>query len=44
MVMNYPAGNPTDMPRPWINVQPLSSYSNGVVYDNQLWRNDQDGF
>ena len=41
MVMNYPAGNPTDMPRPWINVQPLSSYSNGVVYDNQLWRNGQ---
>lgn len=39
MVMNYPAGNPTDMPRPWINVQPLSSYSNGVVYDNQLWNN-----
>ena len=41
MVMNYPAGNPTDMPRPWINVQPLSDYSNGVVYDNQLWRNGQ---
>ena len=41
MVMNYPAGNPTDMPRPWINVQPLSSYSNGVVYDNQLCRNGQ---
>ena len=36
--MNYPAGNPTDMPRPWLNVQPLSSYSNGAVYDNQLWR------
>ena len=41
MVMNYPAGNPTDMPRPWINVQPLSSYSTGRVYDNQLWRNGQ---
>jgi len=38
MVLNYPAGNPTDMPRPWLNVQPLSSYSNGTVYDNQLWR------
>jgi hypothetical protein len=39
MVLNYPAGNPTDMPRPWLNVQPLSSYSDGTVYDNQLWRN-----
>jgi hypothetical protein len=25
------------MPRPWLNVQPLSSYANGTVYDNQLW-------
>jgi len=39
MVMNYPAGNPTDMPRPWINVQPLASYSDGTVYDNQMWKN-----
>ena len=38
MVLNYPAGHPTDMPRPWLNVQPLSSYSDGTVYDNQLWR------
>jgi hypothetical protein len=38
LVMNYPAGNPTDMPRPWLNVQPLSNYSNGDVYDNQEWR------
>ena len=38
MVLNYPEGNPTDWPRPWLNVQPLSSYSNGTVYDNQLWR------
>jgi hypothetical protein len=38
MVLNYPAGNPTDMPRPWLNVQPLSSYSDGTIYDNQLWK------
>jgi len=38
LVLNYPAGNPTDHPRPWLNVQPLSSYSNGDVYDNQEWR------
>ncbi len=37
-MLNYPEGNPTDWPRPWLNVQPLSSYSNGDVYDNQLWR------
>jgi hypothetical protein len=37
LVLNYPAGHPTDMPRPWLNVQPLSSYSTGDVYDSQLW-------
>jgi len=37
LVLNYPAGNPTDYPRPWLNVQPLSNYSNGDVYDNQEW-------
>jgi hypothetical protein len=37
MVLNYPAGNPTDMPRPVLNVQPLNHYSNGTVYDNQEW-------
>ncbi len=37
LVLNYPAGNPTDMPRPWLNVQPLNSYAGGPVFDNQLW-------
>ena len=37
LVLNYPAGHPTDMPRPWINVQPLQSYSGGTVFDNQQW-------
>ena len=23
LVLNYPAGRPSDMPRPWLNVQPL---------------------
>jgi hypothetical protein len=36
-VLNYPAGNPTDMPRPVLNVQPLNTYSNGTVFDNQEW-------
>jgi hypothetical protein len=37
LVLNYPRGNPTDMPRPWLNVEPLSSFSTGDVYDSQLW-------
>jgi hypothetical protein len=36
-VLNYPAGNPTDKPRPVLNVQPLNTYSNGTVFDNQEW-------
>ncbi len=37
LVLNYPAGNPTDMPRPWVNVEPLNAYGNGTVFDNQQW-------
>ena len=37
LVLNYPAGYPTDMPRPQLNVQPLSSFSDGTIYDSQLW-------
>ena len=40
LVLNYPAGRPTDTPRPWLNVEPLSTFShssNGSVYDSQLW-------
>jgi hypothetical protein len=37
LVLNYPAGNPTDLPRPQLNVQPEKSYSNGTVFDNQEW-------
>ena len=36
-VLNYPAGNPTDMPRPVLNVQPENTYSDGTVFDNQEW-------
>ena len=36
-VLNYPAGNPTDMPRPQLNVQPEKTYSDGTVFDNQQW-------
>ena len=37
LVLNYPAGNPTDRPRPWLNVQPLHAYANGTVFNNQQW-------
>ena len=37
LVLTYPAGNPTDMPRPQLDVQPLSSFSDGTIYDSQLW-------
>lgn len=37
LVLNYPAGNPTDMPRPQLNVQPEKQYSGGVTFDNQEW-------
>ena len=36
-VLNYPAGHPTDYPRPVLNVQPENTYSNGTVFDNQEW-------
>ncbi|MBV9793473.1 MAG: hypothetical protein JO016_05980 [Actinobacteria bacterium] len=37
LVMNYPAGNPTDMPRVQLTVQPESSYSDNTIFDNQEW-------
>ena len=37
LVLNYPAGNPTDMPRPILNVQPEKQYSDGTTFDNQEW-------
>ena len=37
LVLNYPVGNPTDLPRPWLKVQPLHDYANGTVFDNQQW-------
>jgi hypothetical protein len=39
LVLNYPAGHPTDMPRPCLNVEPLSTYSGHppTVYDTQAW-------
>jgi|ERR1700744_143203 len=37
LVLNYPAGNPTDMPRPQLNVEPEQTYSNHTVFDNQEW-------
>jgi hypothetical protein len=40
LVLNYPAGRPSDMPRPWLNVEPLSSYGHhpARVSDSQMWK------
>jgi hypothetical protein len=37
LVLNYPAGYPTDMPRPWLNVQPLNDHPDRTVFNNQQW-------
>jgi hypothetical protein len=37
LVLNYPAGHPTDWPRPQVNVQPEKTYANGATFDNQEW-------
>ena len=38
-VLNYPGNGayPTDKPRPQLTTWTLSKYSNGVVYNNQMW-------
>jgi hypothetical protein len=37
-VLNYPGGAyPTDNPRPQLTTWNLSKYSNGTVFDNQMW-------
>jgi hypothetical protein len=37
LVLTYPASYPTDTPRPGLTVEPLNTYSNGTVFDNQEW-------
>ena len=37
-VLHYPGnGHPTDTPRPRLNTWQLQKYSNGTVFDNELW-------
>jgi hypothetical protein len=37
-VLHYPGnGHPTDTPRPQLNTWQLQKYSNGTVFDNELW-------
>jgi hypothetical protein len=37
-VLHYPGnGYPTDIPRPQLNTYTLQKYSNGVVFDNEMW-------
>ena len=41
-VLNYPGNGayPTDKPRPQLTTWTLSKYSNGTVFDNQMWSAD----
>jgi hypothetical protein len=37
-VLHYPGnGFPTDVPRPQLNTYNLQQYSNGTVFDNEMW-------
>jgi hypothetical protein len=37
-VLHYPGnGYPTDLPRPQLNTYMLQEYSDGTVYNNELW-------
>jgi hypothetical protein len=37
-VLHYPGnGHPTDTPRPQLNTFQLQKYSNGTVFDNEMW-------
>jgi hypothetical protein len=37
-VLHYPGnGFPTDIPRPQLNTYTLQTYSNGTVFDNEMW-------
>ncbi len=37
-VLHYPGnGYPTDIPRPQLNTYTLQTYSNGTVFDNEMW-------
>jgi hypothetical protein len=37
-VLHYPGnGYPTDMPRPQLTTYTLQQYSDGIVFDNELW-------
>jgi hypothetical protein len=37
LVLNYPVGNPADMPSPRVNVQPLHGYADRTIFDSQQW-------
>ena len=37
LVLSYPAGSPTDMPSPGLDVQPLRAYANKLIFANQQW-------
>jgi hypothetical protein len=37
LVLTYPAGYPTDTPSPTVTVEPLNSFADGTVFDDQQW-------
>ena len=37
LVLSYPAGSPTDMPSPRLDVQPLHAYANRMIFGSQQW-------
>ena len=37
LVLSYPAGGPTDMPSPGLDVQPLRTYADKIIVANQQW-------
>jgi hypothetical protein len=37
LVLNYPAGRPTDRPSPGLNVQPLRAHANGTIFNTEQW-------
>jgi hypothetical protein len=37
LVLSYPAGSPTEMLSPRLDVQPLHAYANRMIFDSQQW-------
>jgi hypothetical protein len=43
LVLNYPRGNPTDMPRPWLDVEPqITGSHHRTANEGQMWKDKMD--